>query len=320
MAPARNLRCMARPLVPSRLAPGGLTGGHDASLRRPTTKVAGYVALTKPRVIELLLMTTIPTMILAERGWPSIGLMVATFVGGALGAGGANAINMICDRDIDALMPRTQGRPLVTGLLTVQQATVFSIGLELAAFAVLAIWVNVLSALLVWAAVAFYVGVYTLWLKRSTSNNIVIGGAAGCVPTLVGWSAVTNSLGWEPWVLFAIIFLWTPPHTWALGVKYADDYRAASVPMLPAVASLSQVSRQMLAYTLALVPVTLILAPVADLGWIYIAAAVILGAMFIAGCVALIKTPTPQRSMRLFSFSISYVSVLFIAMAADVLV
>jgi heme o synthase len=278
------------------------------------------VALTKPRVVELLLMTTVPTMILAERGWPSIGLILATLVGGTLGAGGANTINMIYDRDIDALMPRTQGRPLVTGLLSVKEATVFAIGLELLAFGVLAIFVNVLSALLVWAAVAFYIGVYTVWLKRSTSSNIVIGGAAGCMPTLVGWSAVTNSLGWEPWLLFAIIFLWTPPHTWALGVKYAEDYRAASVPMLPAVASLAQVSRQMLAYTVVLVPVTLLLTPVADLGWIYTVTAAVLGVMFIAGCVALIKRPTPQLSMRLFTFSISYVSVLFVAIAVDVLV
>jgi heme o synthase len=293
--------------------------GHDAALRRPTTKIAGFVALTKPRIIELLLMTTVPTMILAERGWPSLGLVLATFFGGTLGAAGANTVNMICDRDIDRLMPRTQGRPLVTGLISVREAVIFAIALEAAAFAVLWGFVNLLSALLVWAAVAFYVGVYTLWLKRNTSQNIVIGGAAGCVPTLVGWSAVTGGLGWEPWILFAIIFLWTPPHSWALAVKYADDYRAASVPMLPAVASLETVSRQMLAYTLVLVPVSIALAPVADLGLIYLIASIVLGALFIAGCIDLMRTPTPQRSMRLFGFSISYLSVLFVAMAADVL-
>jgi protoheme IX farnesyltransferase len=314
----------SRPLVPSRLSPGGFLG-HGERVGATTTrfgrsKVGAYVALTKPRIIELLLVTTVPTMILAEQGLPPLGLILATLVGGTLAAGGANAINMFVDRDIDRLMPRTQGRPLVTGALSPRAALTFAIVLEVAAFAVLWGLVNLLSALLALAATLFYVFVYTIWLKRTSNQNIVIGGAAGAVPVLVGWSAVTDSLAWTPVLLFALIFLWTPPHFWALAIRYADDYRAASVPMLPAVAPIEVTSRRMLGYTLALWVVSLVLVPVADLGLIYGVAALVLGAMFVAGVLALRRTPTAQVSMRVFAFSITYVSLLFAALALDTLV
>ena len=210
----------ARPLVPSRLAPGGVAHGGR---RTPTTRIGGFIALTKPRIIELLLITTVPTMVMAEKGWPSTWLVLVTLVGGTLAAGGANAVNMVVDRDIDRLMPRTQGRPLVTGLVAPREAMVFAIALEVIAFAVLWAWANFLSAVLALAAMLFYVFVYTLWLKRTSTQNIVIGGAAGAVPVLVGWSAVTGGVGWAPVVLFVVMFLWTPPHFWALAIRYADD-------------------------------------------------------------------------------------------------
>ena len=310
----------SRPLVPSSLAPGGIAAGGHASTRTPHSRLGGFIALTKPRIVELLLVTTLPTMILAERGVPSVALMATTLVGGALAAGGANAFNMVVDRDIDRLMPRTQGRPLVTGLIRPLEALVFAVVLEVVAFALLWSQVNLLSALLALSATAFYVLVYTIWLKRTTTQNIVIGGAAGAVPVLVGWAAVTGHLAWAPVVLFMVIFLWTPPHFWALAIRYADDYRAASVPMLPAVVPAEQASRRMLGYTIALWVCTLVLIPVADLGWLYAIAAVVLGAAFVAGCIGLLRDPTPKRSMRLFGFSITYVTVLFAAIAADVLV
>ena len=307
----------SRPIVPSRLAPGGIAHG---SRRTPTTVVGAYVALTKPRIIELLLITTVPTMVLAEQGWPSWSLVGVTLLGGTLAAGGANAVNMYVDRDIDALMARTQGRPLVTGVIEPRNALVFALTLQVLAFAVLWAGANLLSAVLALSAAAFYVGVYTLWLKRTSRQNIVIGGAAGAVPVLVGWAAVQNSLGWAPVVLFVAMFLWTPPHFWALAVKYADDYRAADVPMLPSVVPIESVVRQMIWYTVALVVSTLVLIPVADLGWIYGVSAAVLGAMFIGGTIALGRRPTATASMRLFGFSITYVTALFGAMTIDVLV
>ena len=307
----------SRPIVPSRLSPGGVAHG---SRRTPTTVVGAYVALTKPRIIELLLITTIPTMVLAESGWPAWGLILATFVGGALAAGGANTVNMYIDRDIDALMARTQDRPLVTGVIRPRNALIFAAVLHVAAFTVLWLGANPLSAVLTIAASAFYIGVYTLWLKRTSRQNIVIGGAAGAVPVLVGWTAVQNSLDWPPLVLFLAMFLWTPPHFWALAVKYADDYREADVPMLPTVIPLERAVVQMIWYTVALVITTLVLIPVADLGWIYGVSAVVLGGAFIGGTVALKRHPTPSASMRLFNFSITYVTLLFGAMTADVLV
>ena len=288
--------------------------------RTPTTVIGAYVALTKPRIIELLLITTVPTMILAQQGWPPTRLVIITLIGGTLAAGGANAVNMYVDRDIDALMARTQSRPLVTGIIPARNALIFAVGLQVAAFAVLWAGANLLSAVLALSAAAFYVGIYTLWLKRTSRQNIVIGGAAGAVPVLVGWAAVQDSLGWPPILLFVAMLLWTPPHFWALAVKYADDYRAADVQMLPAVAPLESVVTQMLWYTVGLVATTLLLVPVADLGWIYGVSAAVLGVIFIGGTVALGKRPTPVASMRLFGYSITYVTLLFGAMSLDVFV
>ncbi len=293
------------------------------SLALPTraslgTRLAAYVALTKPRIIELLLVTTLPTMIVAQRGLPSIWLMVATLAGGALAAGGANAINMYVDRDIDKVMHRTQKRPLVTGAIAPRNALVFAIALEVVAFVELWLLVNPLSAVLAVSATLFYVFVYTLWLKRTSSQNIVIGGAAGAVPVLVGWAAVTNSLSWTPAVLFAVIFIWTPPHFWALAFKYKDDYAAANVPMLPVVATFRRTAVEILCYTVALVGVSLLLAAVAHLGPVYVVAASVLGAVFIAMSIRLWHLKTPKAAMRLFSYSITYLTLLFMFMAVDI--
>lgn len=307
----------SRPLVPSRLAPGGVAHG---SRRTATSKVGAYVALTKPRIIELLLITTVPTMVLAERGWPSTWLVIATLIGGTLAAGGANAINMYVDRDIDRLMERTKNRPLVTGVIEPSHALVFAVVLEVIAFAVLWATSNLLAAVLALSATAFYVGIYTVWLKRTSRQNIVIGGAAGAVPVLVGWAAVTGDLGWAPIVLFGAMFFWTPPHFWALAIRYADDYRAANVPMLPAVVPFEHAVRQMIGHTVAMFACTLLLIPVADLGAVYWVTAVVLGVLFIAATVWLGRRPTAAASMRVFGFSITYVTVLFGAMTLDVLI
>jgi protoheme IX farnesyltransferase len=276
--------------------------------------------LTKPRIIELLLVTTIPTMVLAAGKWPSVSLMAITLLGGSLAAGGANAINMYIDRDIDALMVRTQGRPLVTGDVSPRNALVFAVLLEIAAFAVLWSGANLLSAVLALSATMFYVCIYSLWLKRTSKQNIVIGGAAGAVPVLVGWAAVQNSLGWAPVILFLVIFFWTPPHFWALAIRHSDDYRAAGVPMLPVVATMKETVRSMVIYSVILTATSLALVPVADLGYIYGITALLFGTLFILGSIRLGRDPSESRSMRLFSFSITYVSVLFMALTIDVLV
>jgi heme o synthase len=289
--------------------------------RRPTlaSHVGAYVALTKPRIIELLLVTTLPTMIVARRGIPSLWLMVATLLGGTLAAGGANAINMFVDRDIDKVMHRTRNRPLVTGAMAPRSALIFAVSLEVLAFAELWAWVNPLSAVLAVSATLFYVFVYTLWLKRRSSQNIVIGGAAGAVPVLVGWAAVTDRLAWSPVVLFAIIFLWTPPHFWALAFKYKEDYQAAEVPMLPAVATFARTAREILIYSVLLVGVTLLLAPVASLGVIYLVAASLLGLVFVGLAARMRWRATPKAAMQLFSYSITYLTLLFVLMAVDIL-
>jgi protoheme IX farnesyltransferase len=274
----------------------------------------------KLRVVELLLVTTVPTMVLAEQGWPSLLLMAVTLAGGTLAAGGANAINMYIDRDIDALMVRTQGRPLVTGDIRPRNALIFAVLLEIAAFAVLWSGANLLSALLALSATMFYVCIYSLWLKRTSKQNIVIGGAAGAVPVLVGWAAVQNSLGWAPVILFLVIFLWTPPHFWALAIRHSDDYRAAGVPMLPVVATMQETVRSMVIYSVILTATSLVLVPVANLGYIYGITALLFGSLFILGSIRLGRDPSESRSMRLFSFSITYVSVLFMALTVDVLV
>jgi protoheme IX farnesyltransferase len=282
--------------------------------------VGGFIALTKPRIIELLLVTTVPTMVLAQRGWPSTALVGVTLLGGALAAGGANALNMVIDRDIDKLMERTKHRPLVTGLVSPRQAIVFAWTLEAIAFAVLWAGANLLSAVLTFSATLFYVVVYSLWLKRTSRQNIVIGGAAGAVPVLVGWSAVTNSVSWSAVVLFVVIFLWTPPHFWALAIRHADDYRAANVPMLPTVVPMERTIRSMYTYTVILVTFTLILALVAQLGPVYWVGAAVLGVGFLAGVDLLRRRPTPATAMRLFSYSISYITLVFAALTLDVLV
>ena len=291
----------------------------------PIEKVKGYVALTKPRIIELLLVTTLPTMVVAAKGVPGIGLMVATLIGGTLAAGGANAINMVVDRDIDAIMKRTQGRPLVRGVMSPRAALLFALAIELAAFVVLAVFVNQLSAWLALAATAFYVFIYTLWLKRRSKQNIVIGGAAGAVPVLIGWSAVQNNVTWTPILLFMVIFIWTPPHFWALAVRYRDDYEAANVPMMPVVTSLRRTTLEILVYSVIMWVTTIAVGPIAHLGWIYALSATLLGGAFTYMALRLyqharIGTADVAEAMRLFHYSISYLTGLFVLMAVDVLV
>lgn len=287
---------------------------------RQRPRALAFVALTKPRIIELLLVTTVPTMVVADGGVPSLWLMTATVIGGTLAAGGANAFNMYIDRDIDRLMERTKTRPLPMGEVTPNEALVFAFAVEISAFVFLWAFVNLLSAVLAVSATLFYVFVYTMWLKRTSTRNIVIGGAAGAVPVLVGWSAVTNELDWPPIILFAIIFYWTPPHFWALAIRYKDDYQAADVPMLPAVASLRTTATRILGYTLFLWALTLVFAPVADMGLTYYVAAIVLGAVFTGLAVQVHRRPEPAIAMRLFGWSITYLTLLFGAMAADEIV
>jgi len=283
--------------------------------------IGAYVALTKPRIIELLLVTTVPTMVVAERGMPSLWLMVATVIGGTLAAGGANAINMYVDRDIDAIMKRTKNRPLVTGAIKEpRNALVFAVVLEIVAFAWMWAFVNLISAVLGVAACLFYVFIYTLWLKRTSKSNIVIGGAAGAAPVLIGWTAVTGQLAWAPVVLFAVMFYWTPPHFWALAIRYKDDYSAAHVPMLPSVVSLKTTATRILIYTLVLWALTLLFSWVGGMGVIYLVSAVVLGAVFTGMSVKLLRSLDTGDAMRLFAYSITYITLLFGAMAVDQLV
>ena len=287
---------------------------------RSRSRVTAYLVLTKPRIIELLLVTTLPTMVVAARGLPPLGLTVATLAGGALAAAGANAVNMYVDRDIDAIMGRTQARPLVTGEIEPHHALLFAVALESLAFFELWAFVNLLSAALALGATLFYVFVYSLWLKRTSTQNIVIGGAAGAVPVLVGWAAVTGRLDLAPLVLFAIVFLWTPPHFWALAIRYRGEYAAAEVPMLPAVASLRTTVGQILPYTVAVWICSLLVAPVAGMGPLYLAAAGVLGAVFFLLAARLWRDPSVEGAMRLFSYSITYLALLFSFMAIDQLV
>ncbi len=294
-----------------------LAAANPSRSHQVRSTVGAYVTLTKPRIIELLLVTTVPTQIVAQRGMPPLWLIVATVAGGTLAAGGANAMNMYVDRDIDKLMTRTQNRPLATGAIEPRNALIFAIALEVVAFLFLWGTVNLLSAGLAVSACLFYVFVYTLWLKRTSTHNIVIGGAAGAVPVLIGWSSVTNSLDWAPVVLFAVIFVWTPPHYWPLAMRYKDDYAAADVPMLPVVADDRTTCGRIIAYTLVLWALTIVFAPVADMGLTYLVAAVALGAVFTFQTVRLFVDPSPARAMRVFGWSITYVTLLFGAMAVD---
>ncbi len=288
------------------------------------SRAAAFVALTKPRIIELLLVSTVPAMIVAQDGLPPLWLIVATVAGGTLSAGGANALNMYIDRDIDAVMDRTANRPLVTGEVRPNEALWFAIAIEAVAVVFLAVVVNVLAAALALAACLFYVFVYTIWLKRTSKQNIVIGGAAGAAPALIGWAAVTNSLGWAPWIMFFIVFLWTPPHFWALAIRYRDDYASVSVPMLPSVVGYKKTAQQIVIYSVLVFVATLILWPVAGLGWIYGAAAVVIGVWFIYGAIDLLRETTPdaidKKAIRYFAFSLTHLTVVFAAMAIDRLI
>lgn len=285
--------------------------------------VGAYVGLTKPRVIELLLLTTVPVMFFAERGVPALGLVVATVLGGTLSAGSANALNCVYDRDIDEQMRRTRRRALPRHIVSPRAAFVFGLALAAVSTLVLGLFVNWLSAGLALAASAFYLFVYTMLLKRRTTQNIVWGGLAGCFPALIGWTAVTNELAWPPVVLFLVVFLWTPPHTWALAMRYREDYAAVDVPMLPAVRSGEAVARQIVAYSWAMVAMSLALWPIADTGAVYPVAAVVLGAAFLVEAHLMWSRARRSdelaeiRPMRLFHWSNMYLSLLFVAVALD---
>ncbi|MCT1986791.1 heme o synthase [Dermacoccus abyssi] len=282
-----------------------------------------YVSLTKPRIIELLLITTFPVMFLAERDIPNAWLIIATLIGGTLSASSANVLNCYLDRDIDKLMHRTEGRPLVTGAISPRNALIFGIVLGVAATLWLGLLVNWLSSLLSLAAIALYVGFYTVLLKRRTSQNIVWGGVAGCMPVFIGWAAVTDSLSWAAVVLFLVVFFWTPPHYWPLSMRFKDDYANAGVPMLPVVAEDLAVGKQIVAYSWVTVLTSFALIPIAPMGWIYTAIAVISGGVFLFEAHMLLKRAkegapySVLKPMRLFHYSISYLTLLFIGVALD---
>ena len=289
-----------------------------AATRSARATLAAYFALTKPRIIELLLITTVPSMILAAGRWPGTWAVVATLIGGSLSAGGANALNNYVDRDIDRVMRRTRSRPLAREVVPPANALVFGVVLGIAGFAWLWVTTNLLAATISTAALLFYVFVYTLGLKRTSVQNIVIGGAAGAAPALVGWAAVTGSLDLPAWVLFLIVFYWTPPYFWALAIRYREDYERAGVPMLPVVAGIEATTRKMLLYTGLMVAISLLLVPVAGMRWIYLAAAIGLGAWFLWATWRVYRRP--EDAMRLFTTSTVYLSALFAAVALDVLV
>ncbi len=282
-----------------------------------------FVALTKPRIIELLLITTVPVMFLAEGGVPSLWLVLATCFGGYLSAGGANALNMYIDRDIDALMDRTAQRPLVTGMVSPRECLAFGLGLAVVSTLFFGLLVNWLSAALSLGALLFYVVVYTMLLKRRTAQNIVWGGIAGCMPVLIGWSAVKNEVSWAAIILFLVIFFWTPPHYWPLSMKVKDDYARAGVPMLPVVAGNKVVARQIVLYSWVMVAVSLLLTPLGYTGWFYTTVALVAGGWWLWEAHALNAraksgvTGAKLKEMRLFHWSITYVSLLFVAVAVD---
>jgi len=297
--------------VESRVEPGRI------GARR---KFQAYLALTKPRVVELLLVVTVPTMILAQNGIPNLLLVLATVVGGAMSAGSAGAFNCYFDRDIDRVMNRTKNRPLVTGELSDREALVFAWGLGVASILVLGFLANWLAAALSLAAILLYVVFYTLILKRRTPQNIVWGGIAGCMPVLIGWAAVTGSLTWAPFILFFIIFLWTPPHYWPLSMKYRDDYQAAGVPMLAVVRGRTQVGLQVILYAWATVACSLLLIPIADMGLLYTFTALVAGGWFIYETHRLYNFAIRHEHvspMRVFHGSIAYLTLIFLAVAID---
>jgi protoheme IX farnesyltransferase len=285
--------------------------------------VGQYVSLMKPRIIELLLITTIPVMFLAQQGVPNLWLVVATVVGGTLSAGAANTLNCYIDRDIDAVMHRTSRRPLVTGTISPRGALVFGVALTVGSTLWLGLLVNWLSSGLALAALLFYVFGYTLLLKRRTAQNIVWGGAAGCMPVLIGWSAVTGTVSWSAFILFLVIFFWTPPHYWPLSMRYKDDYSAAHVPMLPVVERFVVVAKQVVVYSWAMVLTSLALIPVQHVGWVYTVAAVVSGVLFLTEAHRLLAraragvAQDALKPMRLFHFSITYLTLLFVGVALD---
>lgn len=289
-------------------------------------RVGQYVSLMKPRIIELLLITTIPVMFLADGGVPDLLLVVNTLIGGTLSAGAANTLNCYIDRDIDAVMHRTSNRPLVTGTISPRGAILFGLGLGVVSTLWLGFLVNWLSAGLAVLALLFYVVGYTMMLKRRTAQNIVWGGAAGCMPVLIGWSAVTNTVSWSAFILFMVIFFWTPPHYWPLSMRYKDDYATADVPMLPVVQGTTVVAGQIVAYSWAMVLTSLALVPVQQMGWIYTAAAAISGGLFLAEAHRLrskARAGAPEKvlkPMRLFHYSITYLTIVFVGVAIDPLV
>lgn len=313
---------------PSALAASASKSSGTAPLHHSKRKsrIGAFVALTKPRIIELLLVTTLPTMILAERGMPSLTLVLLTLVGGALAAGSANVLNCYVDRDIDAVMGRTKRRPLVTGEVSPAEAMVFGLVLGALSIAWFAVLVNFVAAWLTLAAILLYVVFYTIVLKRRTSQNIVWGGAAGCMPVLIGWSAVTGGLDWAALVLFGIIFLWTPPHYWPLSMRFREDYAAAGVPMLPVVAGEKRVAGEMVAYAVAMVACSLVLIPVGGMGWGYTVIASLSGIWFVYVCVKLYRLAVdPEQqglasrapAMKVFHASITYLTIVFAAIAVD---
>jgi heme o synthase len=279
--------------------------------------VGAYIALTKPRIIELLLVTTFPAMVVAADGIPNLWLVFATLLGGSLAAGGANTINCYIDRDIDAIMGRTHGRPIPAGLISPERALVFGITLGIVSFVFLTLAVNLLTALLAVSAILFYVFVYTLWLKRWTVENIVIGGAAGSIPPLCGWAAVTNGLDAAPILMFAIIFLWTPPHFWALAIRFRDEYEAAHVPMLPVTHGAVEARRRSLLYTVVTVATSLLLFATGDVSYLYLTVAAISGAVFLWLAWRQIQVATVSAAMQMFHFSLAYLAIIFMAMVAD---
>lgn len=283
-------------------------------------KIRAYFALTKPRVVELLLVVTVPTMILAEQGFPNLWLVLATLIGGAMSAGSAGAYNCYIDRESDRVMQRTAGRPLVTGEVSDREALVFATVLGVVSIVWLWVFTNALAALLSFAAILLYVVFYSLVLKRRTAQNIIWGGIAGCMPVLIGWAAVTDSLTWTPFVLFLVIFLWTPPHYWPLSMKYRADYQAAGIPMLAVVRGRAQVGLQVILYAWATVAASLLLIPVAPMGWFYAITALVSGAWFIYETHRLYNLAIRHEHvspMRVFHGSIGYLTVLFLAVAID---
>jgi len=283
--------------------------------------VAAYVAITKPRIIELLLVTTVPTMILAAGGWPDPLRMIAVIVGGTLAAAGASTFNSVYDRDIDQLMERTAHRPVASGLISAKSGTIFGSILSLLSVVILAVFTTPLAAVLGAIAIAAYAFVYTVILKRRTAQNIVWGGAAGCMPVLIGWAAITGSLTWAPVVLFFVVFWWTPPHYWPLSLRYRDDYAKAGVPMLPVIAPPKTVMRHIGVYSVLMVATSWLLIPAGNMGWVYSISAGILGVAFLAEVLRLwlrVRTDAADLApMRLFHGSITYLALLFLAVAID---